>query len=180
MSGTYGSALRRTVAALGLAMVVAALGLAAASPAAAGGSVQPLLNCYFVNPDGTYTVSLGYRNSAGALTIPVGPQNYVSPGQQNWGQPTVFQAGTQSNVWTPTVTQAQVYAGTNWVVQGHQVELAGGEARQCSSRPVPAAGSAAAVLSVPAVAIAFAWLTMRTRRRRVPAAGGPKIVAAQV
>lgn len=60
---------------------------------ASGQTVTPAFEGWYKNPDGTYSISFGYynRNSEEALEIPVGPDNFVSPGNQNQGQPTHFE-----------------------------------------------------------------------------------------
>jgi hypothetical protein len=58
-----------------------------------GQTVTPAFEGWYKNPDGTYSISFGYynRNSEETLEIPVGPDNFVSPGNQNQGQPTHFE-----------------------------------------------------------------------------------------
>ncbi len=69
---------------------VAAQGLAPVS--SRGKSVTPAFEGWYQNKDGTYSISFGYynRNSDEILDIPVGPDNFISPGDQNQGQPTRF------------------------------------------------------------------------------------------
>ena len=57
-----------------------------------GQTVTPVYEGWYRNPDGTYSLSFGYfnRNSQETLDIPVGPDNTVSPGSPNQGQPTFF------------------------------------------------------------------------------------------
>ena len=57
-----------------------------------GRSVTPVFEGWYVNPDGTFSISFGYynRNSEEVLEIPVGPDNFIEPGDANQGQPTVF------------------------------------------------------------------------------------------
>ena len=60
----------------------------------AGHTVSPAYEGWYRNPDGTFTLSFGYvnRNSAEVVEIPIGPQNFVTPGDRNQGQPSEFQA----------------------------------------------------------------------------------------
>lgn len=60
---------------------------------ATGNTVTPAYEGWYRNPDGTFTMSFGYynRNSAETIDVPIGPQNFVSPGPQNQGQPSEFQ-----------------------------------------------------------------------------------------
>jgi hypothetical protein len=69
----------------------------------AGGDHQliPLLECVDNNGDGTYTAHFGYLNQSGAtINLPVGPKNMFVPGQQDFGQPTVFLPGEHLNVFS--------------------------------------------------------------------------------
>jgi FG-GAP repeat protein/putative Ig domain-containing protein len=66
-------------------------------------TVVPILNCVQRNHNGTYTARFGYDNSTGAaVTIPVGSNNFFTPGNQNRGQTTVFQPGLVSNAFSVT------------------------------------------------------------------------------
>lgn len=89
----------RGVVSVGLACVLAV----AAPPApaqqplmpvsASGKTVTPVFEGWYVNPDGTYSISFGYfnRNSEEVLEIPIGLENSMEPGDPNQGQPTQFQ-----------------------------------------------------------------------------------------
>ena len=66
-------------------------------------TVAPILECVQRNQNGSYTARFGYDNSTGAaVTIPVGPNNYFTPGNQNRGQTTVFQPGRVNNAFSVT------------------------------------------------------------------------------
>jgi len=60
---------------------------------------------WFPNPDGTFSLLLGYynRNQQQTLEIPIGPNNRVEPGGPDQGQPTVFLPARQWGVFTITV-----------------------------------------------------------------------------
>ena len=63
------------------------------APASASGqTATPAFEGWYKNPDGTYSLSFGYynRNSAEIINVPVGPDNFVSPGNPDQGQPTYF------------------------------------------------------------------------------------------
>jgi hypothetical protein len=64
------------------------------SVSTSGQSVTPVFEGWYPNPDGTFSLSFGYynRNSEEVVEVPVGPNNFVSPGPQNQGQPTQFNA----------------------------------------------------------------------------------------
>ena len=57
-----------------------------------GQSVSPAYEGFEVNPDGSYNLLFGYmnRNWEEELDIPVGSENYFSPGPADRGQPTHF------------------------------------------------------------------------------------------
>ena len=60
---------------------------------ASGQTVTPAFEGWYKNPDGTFSISFGYynRNTEETLEIPIGPENFISPGNQNQGQPTHFE-----------------------------------------------------------------------------------------
>jgi hypothetical protein len=60
-----------------------------------GTSVTGAFEGWFKNPDGTFSLLLGYynRNSKQELDIPVGPNNRIEPGGPDRGQPTHFMPG---------------------------------------------------------------------------------------
>ena len=57
-----------------------------------GQSITGAFEGWYQNPDGTYSLLLGYfnRNSKELLDIPVGPNNRIEPGGPDQGQPTHF------------------------------------------------------------------------------------------
>jgi hypothetical protein len=59
-------------------------------------AVTPVLDCVAENPDGSLVAAFGYLNGAsGAVAIPVGSTNFLSPGDADRGQPTNFISGGQ-------------------------------------------------------------------------------------
>ena len=86
-----------------------------AAPAAAQLPLEPLKDSgqgvtaayegWFKNPDGTFTLLIGYlnRNQKQALDIPVGPDNRIEPGGPDQGQPTHFLPRRQWGVFTVDV-----------------------------------------------------------------------------
>jgi hypothetical protein len=64
-----------------------------ATPKASGQTVTPAYEGWYRNADGTFSLSFGYlnRNAQEVIDIPIGPDNFISPGVQNQGQPTEFQ-----------------------------------------------------------------------------------------
>lgn len=61
----------------------------------AGLNVYPAYEGWYQNPDGTYTLLIGYynRNKKQILDVPIGPQNRIEPGGPDQGQPTHFLVG---------------------------------------------------------------------------------------
>ncbi len=60
------------------------------APAAPNGqTATPAFEGWYRNPDGTYSISFGYynRNTTEVLSVPIGADNFVSPGNPNQGQP---------------------------------------------------------------------------------------------
>jgi hypothetical protein len=62
-------------------------------PSASGLTVTPAFEGWYRNPDGTYSLSFGYfnRNFEQVIEIPVGPDNFMSPGETDRGQPAHFE-----------------------------------------------------------------------------------------
>ena len=58
----------------------------------AGQSITAAFEGWYQNPDGSYTLLIGYfnRNVKQTLDIPVGPNNRIEPGGPDYGQPTHF------------------------------------------------------------------------------------------
>ena len=61
-----------------------------------GEAVAPFLEGWYANPDGTYTLSLGYfnLNTEETIEIPLGPNNFIEPAEFDGMQPTYFPAPT--------------------------------------------------------------------------------------
>ena len=70
-----------------------------------GEPVYPAFEGWYQNADGTYSLLVGYfnPNAEQALDVPVGENNYFSPGPQDVGQPTHFGSGRHWGVFTVTV-----------------------------------------------------------------------------
>jgi len=74
-------------------------------PHDSGQSVTGAFEGWFGNPDGSYSLLLGYynRNTKQELDIAIGPNNRIEPGGPDQGQPTHFLTGRQWGVFTVTV-----------------------------------------------------------------------------
>jgi hypothetical protein len=72
---------------------------------AIGAPVAPVFEGWEQNPDGTETLYFGYmnRNWEEEVDIPVGPNNFFSPGPQDRGQPTHFLVNRQKKVFSVIV-----------------------------------------------------------------------------
>jgi hypothetical protein len=103
---------KSTVAAAGAAAVLVTLVLAGVGQGQTqlplepirdrGQAVTPAYEGWFKNPDGTFTLLVGYfnRNRTEILDIPVGPNNRIEPAGPDRGQPTHFLARRQWGVFT--------------------------------------------------------------------------------
>lgn len=74
------------------ALAVAQLPLAPL--ARSGQSVTPVYEGWYRNADGSFSLSFGYynRNTSEPVEIPIGADNFISPGDSSQGQPTRFEA----------------------------------------------------------------------------------------
>ena len=70
-----------------------------------GQSITGAFEGWFPNPDGTYSILVGYynRNLETPMDIPVGPNNRIEPGGPDYGQPTHFVPGRAWGMFTFTV-----------------------------------------------------------------------------
>jgi hypothetical protein len=119
---------------------------------ASGQTVTPAFEGWYKNPDGTFSISFGYynRNSEEALEIPIGPENFVSPGERNQGQPTHFEPrrhwgvfavkvpadfGDKQLVWTLTM-RGETFAIPGSLHPNWQIDALEGEAGSGNTPPV--------------------------------------------
>ena len=67
-----------------------------------GQSLTGAFEGWFQNPDGRYSILVGYynRNLKEEIDIPIGPANRIEPGGPDQGQPTHFLPGRQWGVFT--------------------------------------------------------------------------------
>lgn len=141
------------------ALVVLAATLSAAggqlpltTPKSSGQNVSPAYEGWYRNPDGTFTLSFGYynRNAAEVVEIPIGKDNFVSPGAQNQGQPSAFHPrrhwgvfgvvvpanfGKKEVTWTLTFRDA-TYAIPGTLHPNWQIDALEGEAGSGNTPPV--------------------------------------------
>ena len=103
--------MRRRFALWGLGALLAVGPLAGADqlplepPHFSGQSVTGAYEGWFKNPDGSFSMLLGYynRNLKEEIDIPVGPNNRIEPGGPDRGQPTHFLPNRQWGVFVITV-----------------------------------------------------------------------------
>jgi hypothetical protein len=71
----------------------------------AGQNITGAFEGWFMNPDGSFSLLLGYynRNLKQDLDIPIGPNNRIEPGGPDQGQPTHFLPNRQTGIFTITV-----------------------------------------------------------------------------
>jgi hypothetical protein len=70
-----------------------------------GANITAAYEGWYPNPDGTFTLLIGYfnRNRAQTLDIPIGPNNRIEPGGPDYNQPTHFVPRRQWGVFTIVV-----------------------------------------------------------------------------
>lgn len=118
-----------------------------------GQTVTPAFEGWYPNPDGSISLSFGYfnRNTEEILEIPVGPNNFFSPGPADRGQPTTFYPRRNWGVFAVTVpadtrpTEKLVWTlivrGDTIRIPGHvqpkwQIDALAGEAGSGNTPPV--------------------------------------------
>jgi len=94
----------RAVAAA-LAILISSAQLPLDAPHDSGQSVTAAYEGWYANPDGTFSLLVGYfnRNLKQTLDIPIGPDNHIDPGGPDRGQPTHFLTRRQWGVFTVQV-----------------------------------------------------------------------------
>ena len=128
--GAFGAAAaagRRGLAALVVAAGLTGFGFLASAPAAlaqtyhSGQNLQPVFEGWVQNPDGTFDMLFGYlnRNYEEELNIPVGPDNFLEPGDVDQGQPTYFYPRRQRFAWQVTVPADWGDRELVWTVTAH-------------------------------------------------------------
>lgn len=114
------------------ALCAASVAAAQEQPAPAkdsGQTVTPAFEGWYRNADGTFSISFGYynRNAAEVVDIPIGPNNNVSPGEADQGQPTrlhprrhwgVFAVKVPANFGDKKVTWTLTFRGKTYAIAG--------------------------------------------------------------
>jgi hypothetical protein len=115
------------------AAIVLAMGIALIAPATvafaqghldsepthqAGQGVTPAFEGWFHNPDGSFSIMVGFfnRNQRQVIDVPIGPDNKIEPGGPDQGQPTHFPAGRGWGPFTITVPKDFVGKELTWTI----------------------------------------------------------------
>ena len=92
-----------------------------------GQSVTGAFEGWYPNPDGTFSLLMGYlnRNSMEVLDIPIGPKNRIEPGGPDQGQPTHFLQRRQWGVFRIVVPKDFGTKKLTWtiVANGHETSI---------------------------------------------------------
>jgi hypothetical protein len=93
-----------------------------------GANVTPAYEGWYPNPDGTFTLLIGYfnRNRVEILDIPVGPNNRIEPGGPDFGQPTRFEPSQHHGVFAIRVPKDFGSKKLTWTItaNGHTTSVA--------------------------------------------------------
>lgn len=84
----------------------------------AGQDVTGAFEGWFKNPDGSFSLLVGYfnRNLKQTIDIPIGPNNHIDPGGPDLGQPTHFLPRRQWGIFTITVPKDFGEKKFNWTL----------------------------------------------------------------
>src|SRR6476619_3952587 len=87
-------------------------------PRERGASITPAYEGWYPNPDGSFSMLIGYynRNTKETLDIPVGPNNRIDPGGPDQGQPTHFEIGRQWGVFVVKVPKDFGTKAVTWTI----------------------------------------------------------------
>ena len=87
----------------------------------AGLAAVPVFEGWFPNPDGSFSLLVGYfnRNLKEELDVPIGPNNNIEPGGPDQGQPTHFLPGRQYGMFVVKVPKDFGSKKVVWTVISH-------------------------------------------------------------
>jgi hypothetical protein len=90
-------------------------------PHNSGQSITAAYEGWFKNPDGSFTMLVGYynRNLKEDIDIPVGPNNRIEPGGPDRGQPTHFLPGRQWGMFTIQVPKDFADQQLTWAIEAN-------------------------------------------------------------
>ena len=82
-------------------------------------TIVPILECVQRGVNGVYTARFGYNNTTGsAVTIYMGGDNYITPGNQYQGQPIVFQPGRVVSAFSISFARIDSDTLGSWYLKG--------------------------------------------------------------
>lgn len=82
-------------------------------------TIVPILECVQRGLNNVYTARFGYNNTTGAaVTIYMGGDNYITPGDQYQGQPIVFQPGRVVNAFSVSFARIDSDTLGKWYLKG--------------------------------------------------------------
>jgi hypothetical protein len=107
--------------------------------------IVPVMEGWYENDDGSVTISFGYhnKNAEGTVMIPLGERNWIEPAQFDGVQPTYFDRGRHTGIFTVTLPESMRDESVWWHVRtGENREFkvpgrAASEAYQLDRRPRP-------------------------------------------
>ena len=92
-------------------------------------TLAPFFEGWYVNEDGTYSLSFGYVNTnLDTLYIPIGENNFLDQAQFDGVQPTVFFPGRHRGIWSVTLPADMEDASVWWTLMtqyGHTTRVPG-------------------------------------------------------
>jgi hypothetical protein len=98
--------------------------------------VQPIAECIDVQDSGTLIAHFGYQNTGGKeVVVPIGEQNFLSPGNEDRGQPTTFVAGRVTNSFLATfnnTTKLRWTVGERFAEASIATERCQGDTIECT------------------------------------------------
>jgi hypothetical protein len=132
-------------------------------------SVTPVIECVILHPGGGYTAVLGYDNpSTGTVTVPVGPENKITPASAVGGQPDTFLPGRQRGVFSLTVANGT--PTLRWTLDGSTASVQPRESTCPPPTEMPADGNGTGLAIGLGAAGLVGWLVVRRTQRRTAAA----------
>jgi hypothetical protein len=134
-------------------------------------SLTPTFSCVWHDTGGNWTAVFGYQNTSGYdVIVPVGSQNFMSPGPADGGQLTVFPTGTQVNAFTVPFSPPRM----TWTIVG-KTATASSSDKTCDSPPVPMLGDAGVMARTVLISLPLLLALARTRRLRLLVASVPTL-----
>ena len=81
-------------------------------------TLAPFMEGWYVNEDGTYSISFGYLNAnEDTLVIPLGDGNFLDPAEYDGMQPTIFYPGHHRGIFTVTLLAEMKDQDVRWTLR---------------------------------------------------------------